>query len=216
MCHTELVWMHSGYSVSYFGSSWSPWKRDKLLQGCSQRLHPPVCSDTHTGPCSWPCGTSWGSHGPLPELPHPFGGQPIPQVWQPQHSARCHVQAQADNKRICVLCRPDLFDTTALVGVWLGCELLPRHIYCLTSVAVSLELLGKQREEQFSEYLVLRGCRATIQHKHSIYLKCRPTAASRLALMPLECLIQISNLVSGCILNHLFVVEISFLWRLCL
>lgn len=103
---------------------------------------------------------------------------------------------------------------TALVGVWLGCELLPYHIYCLTSVAVSPEQLDKQREEQFSEYLVLRGCRATIQHKHSIYLKCRPIAASRLALMPLQRLIQISNLVSGCI--HLFVVEIFFLWRLCL
>lgn len=114
-----------------------------------------------------------------------------------------------------LLCRA-LFNTTALVGVWLGCELLPHHIYCLTSVAVSLEQLGREREEQFSECLVLRGRSATIQHKHSIYLKCRPTAASRLALMPLERLIQISNLVSGCVPEtslcggNLLFVEIMF------
>lgn len=147
--------------------------------------------------------------GPSLSSPSPFGGHPKATALSPVPCADRH-------RRRCVLCRAALFNATALVGVWLGCELLPRHIYCLTSVAVSLEQLGKQREEQFSENLVLRGCRATIQHKHSIYLKCRPTAASTLALMPLECLIQISNLVSGCILKHLFVVEISFLWRLCL
>lgn len=61
----------------------------------------------------------------------------------------------------------------------------------------STQQLGKQREEQFSECLMLSGCRATIQHKYSIYLKCRPTAVNRLALMPLEVLIQISNHVFG-------------------
>lgn len=62
-----------------------------------------------------------------------------------------------------------------------------------------MEQLGEERAEQFSERLVLSGCRATTQHKHSIYLKWSPTAASRLALMPLEVLIQRSNRVSGCV-----------------
>ena len=90
------------------------------------------------------------------------------------HSRRCAF-AQADNKRRCMLCRSTLQSsaeynsTRGYVARMADCSGIASVV--LQVWPASVQQLGNQRKEEFSECLLLGGWRATTQHKHSIYLK---------------------------------------------
>ena len=92
VCYME-IYMDTAGSCPAFHSPVPP---SLSPQGCSQSvLHPAClcawdCPDPGTGPCTWPCWTSWGSHGPTSQAcSGPSGRHPIPPVRQPRHTAWC-------------------------------------------------------------------------------------------------------------------------------
>lgn len=78
------LWVHTAGSCP---ASHTPTPSPSQTQQCySQSLHPAACIDkgaypnTAAAPCTWPYGTSWGSHGSIP-CPGPSIWYPVLQVW---------------------------------------------------------------------------------------------------------------------------------------
>lgn len=89
-CSLGYNWL-PGLWVLIVGScpaSHPPIPSPQTQQGCCQSLHPAGCidkggyPDRGAAPCTWPYGTSWGSHGSIPRAcPGLSVRYPLLQVW---------------------------------------------------------------------------------------------------------------------------------------